>query len=383
MSFPRWTLLLLALIGLPCVSMAEGIGAVSRVRSQPLADGAPAWTIDTEGGVRMQVEFPDADIVRIRAGRNGQLPVSKDQAAPIVLPQPARQLAVAVEEESSEIRFRTAALQLRIQRAPLRLSLDRIENGKAVPLWQELQPLELDERQSVQVLSSSADERFFGGGQQNGRFQFKGRELDISYSGGWEEGDRPNPAPMLLSSRGWGMLRNTWADGSYDLRQPDQSTLLHQEDGFDAYFFVGEGLPALLERYTALTGRAGLLPRWALSYGDADCYNDGDNRKKPGTVPEGWSDGPTGTTPDVVQSVAAKYREHDMPGGWILPNDGYGCGYTDLPRTVQELAKHGFRTGLWTEDGVDKIAWESEVWCADHPTHMIHYNGERFLGPYE
>ena len=87
-------------------------------------------------------------------------------------------------------------------------------------------------------------------------------------------------------------------------------------------------------------------------------YNDGDNRKKPGTVPEGWSDGPTGTTPDVVQSVAAKYREHDMPGGWILPNDGYGCGYTDLPRTVQELAKHGFRTGLWTEDGVDKIAWE-------------------------
>jgi len=32
---------------------------------------------------------------------------------------------------------------------------------------------------------------------------------------------------------------------------------------------------------------------------------------------------------------------------------------------------------------VDKIAWESEVWCADHPTHMIHYNGERFLGPYE
>lgn len=32
---------------------------------------------------------------------------------------------------------------------------------------------------------------------------------------------------------------------------------------------------------------------------------------------------------------------------------------------------------------VDRIAWESEVWCADHPTHMIHYNGERFLGPYE
>jgi hypothetical protein len=28
------------------------------------------------------------------------------------------------------------------------------------------------------------------------------------------------------------------------------------------------------------------------------------------------------------------------------------------------------------------IAWETEVWCADHPTHLIHFNGERFLGPY-
>jgi hypothetical protein len=28
------------------------------------------------------------------------------------------------------------------------------------------------------------------------------------------------------------------------------------------------------------------------------------------------------------------------------------------------------------------IAWETEAWCADNPTHMIHFNGERFLGPY-
>ncbi|MGH8541495.1 MAG: BsuBI/PstI family type II restriction endonuclease [Stenotrophobium sp.] len=29
-----------------------------------------------------------------------------------------------------------------------------------------------------------------------------------------------------------------------------------------------------------------------------------------------------------------------------------------------------------------EIAWETEVWCADNPTHLIHFNGERFLGPY-
>lgn len=29
-----------------------------------------------------------------------------------------------------------------------------------------------------------------------------------------------------------------------------------------------------------------------------------------------------------------------------------------------------------------EIAWETEVWCANAPTHIIHFNGVRFLGPY-
>lgn len=29
------------------------------------------------------------------------------------------------------------------------------------------------------------------------------------------------------------------------------------------------------------------------------------------------------------------------------------------------------------------IAWETEVWVADAPSHMIHFNGVRFLGPYD
>lgn len=29
------------------------------------------------------------------------------------------------------------------------------------------------------------------------------------------------------------------------------------------------------------------------------------------------------------------------------------------------------------------IAWETEVWIADAPEHMIHFNGDKFLGPYK
>ncbi len=32
---------------------------------------------------------------------------------------------------------------------------------------------------------------------------------------------------------------------------------------------------------------------------------------------------------------------------------------------------------------LSEISWETEVWIADNPSHLIHFDGERFLGPYE
>ena len=229
--------LLSALAAAPAV--AEPLGNLARISAAPSKDGSPGWDIRTDNGMLLRVDLLGEDMLRVQAGRNGTLSGAGDKAAPIVVPQPAAKVAAQLEEDATEVRIRTAALVLHIQRQPLRLALDRRDAGGAVPLWRELQPLDLGKEQSVQVLSSDADEHFFGGGQQNGRFAFKGRELEVSYSGGWEEGDRPNPAPMLLSARGWGMLRNTWSDGTYDLRQADQATLLHREGRFDAYYFVG------------------------------------------------------------------------------------------------------------------------------------------------
>ena len=31
---------------------------------------------------------------------------------------------------------------------------------------------------------------------------------------------------------------------------------------------------------------------------------------------------------------------------------------------------------------MDKLAWETEVWIANMPEHLIHLNGNRFMGPY-
>lgn len=41
------------------------------------------------------------------------------------------------------------------------------------------------------------------------------------------------------------------------------------------------------------------------------------------------------------------------------------------------LTKRDFRK--WS----GRIAWETEVWIAEAPSHMIHFNGPRFMGPYD
>lgn len=41
-----------------------------------------------------------------------------------------------------------------------------------------------------------------------------------------------------------------------------------------------------------------------------------------------------------------------------------------------------FETRRTMQSFLSNIAWESEVWIAEDPDHMIHFNGERFLGPY-
>ena len=49
----------------------------------------------------------------------------------------------------------------------------------------------------------------------------------------------------------------------------------------------------------------------------------------------------------------------------------------DLIFITAFLKRDDFRK--WSSD----IAWETEVWIADNPDHLIHFNGTKFLGPYK
>jgi len=41
-----------------------------------------------------------------------------------------------------------------------------------------------------------------------------------------------------------------------------------------------------------------------------------------------------------------------------------------------------FPSCAFMADSFEKIAWETVMWAANEPSHLIHLNGSRFLGPY-
>lgn len=94
-----------------------------------------------------------------------------------------------------------------------------------------------------------------------------------------------------------------------------------------------------------------------------------------------------GKMPDLVV--------HDTERNWLVLIEAVTSHGPVSPKRLEELkvlfrgSKVGlvFVTAFMDRGGfarfMGEIAWETEVWVAESPAHMIHFNGERFLGPYE
>lgn len=240
-----------------------------------------------------------------------------------------------------QFRFSSGSVTVYGQYEPLRLSLYRV--GDPAPLWEEAAPMEWNATSTRQTLHGSIGERFYGCGMQNGFLDHSGRVVPIQIGGGWDEGGRANPAPFYMSSKGYGVLRNTFSPGTYSFQ--DRTSLSHDDLGLDSFFFVGSDMREVLQLYTSVVGRPFMPPIWGLWLGDSDCYNN--ERHGFDTL--------------TALDVAKNYTKHNMPRGWMMVNDGYGCSYTSrasLRAAQQGLQNEGIQMGLWTSTGLGNATWE-------------------------
>jgi hypothetical protein len=100
---------------------------------------------------------------------------------------------------------------------------------------------------------------------------------------------------------------------------------------------------------------------------------------------------------DIVIPAPAKMPDvvvHDAKRNWLLLIEAVtSAGPVDGKRRkeLKDLfagcnAGLVFVTAFSTREVMrsflTQISWETEVWVAEDPEHLIHFNGERFLGPY-
>lgn len=115
------------------------------------------------------------------------------------------------------------------------------------------------------------DEHLYGTGSRALPLDRRGRKLTLYNEAhyGYQNGEPTLNVslPSVLSSRGYMLFLDNHAAGTLDLGATDKNTLEYRgEELFNlAYFIIaGESYAEILSRYTQLTGRQPLPPRWAM-----------------------------------------------------------------------------------------------------------------------
>ncbi|MBJ6110252.1 hypothetical protein JAO73_14610 [Hymenobacter sp. BT523] len=114
-------------------------------------------------------------------------------------------------------------------------------------------------------------ERLYGTGSRALPLDRRGHRLELYNQAHYgSQNNEPNlniALPTVLSSRGYMLFFDNHAPGYLDLGKADKNVLEYGGEGLTSlsYFVItGRNQAEILERYTALTGRQPLPPRWAL-----------------------------------------------------------------------------------------------------------------------
>jgi alpha-glucosidase len=165
-----------------------------------------------------------------------------------------------------------------------------------------------------------------------------------------------SPMPFIQSDKGWGIFYNSTRLHFFDAGCFDPGKLLIYAPGektVDFFLFAGRGMPAVLDRYTTLTGKPYVLPRWA--YGFAFGSNTMENQFN-------------------VLDNAYRFRQENMPCDiyWLEPQ--WMSKHYDYS-TSQDWDRTKFVADWpWSKDyerlfirRLDDMGFKLALWlCVDH-----------------
>lgn len=217
---------------------------------------------------------------------------------------------VSFSETSDSFMFQTTKVNLRIYKRPFRIEV-YAKDGKI--LSSDAGAGAVKEGESVAAVKNlHPDEHFFGFGERMDFIDQRNKNLKLNVGRG--KGlphivgaynileANYSPVPFFMSTRGYGIfLHNSFAT-EWDMGQSrdDQYSFKAADGELDYYFIYGPDFPSILSDYTSLTGRAPLIPKFALGL-HAGTYSGGT-----------WGHEALTSDTYVIQ-MARKFRELGIP----------------------------------------------------------------------
>ena len=328
---------------------------------------------------RMTIDFYGENIFRVFQDNSGGIirdPEAKPEAQ-ILVDQPRRKVSgLSVDEKEGYITLITAQVRIELNKQTGLMKVFNPLTGKCV--IEEVAPVIFGPKEVTVTLKENPEEYFYGGGVQNGRFSHKGKVIAIENQNSWTDGGVASPAPFYWSTNGYGMMWYTFRKGEYDFGATEKNIvkLSHNSSYLDIFYMVNDGAVSLLNDFYQLTGNPVLLPKFGFYEGHLNAYNrdywkedekgilfeDGkrykESQKDNGGIKESLN-GEKNNYQFSARAVIDRYKNHDMPLGWLLPNDGYGAGYGQTETLDGNIAnlkslgdyarKNGVEIGLWTQ----------------------------------
>lgn len=245
----------------PCAAQSEVLAS---------AAAAPDGFTAAIGEEHLHVIVCGPAAIHVLAAPGAAVPSAPDQ--PWLLPREVGcpGAAFQVEQNPQVLALTTSALRVEfsLKRASLQFkdiqgNLLIQEDDRALP--RSYEPAVPSGEKSYFVIDRFApdkSEAFYGLGQhQGGIFNYRGNTIRLAQ----ENSDIA--IPLLVSSKGYGLLWNT-AAFSYGDNRFEQVLNLEAlaGNGLDYFFLYGPDLDQVIHQYRNLTGHVPMLPRWAYGF---------------------------------------------------------------------------------------------------------------------
>lgn len=302
-----------------------------------------------------------------------------------------------VSENTTHITVSTSALVLKIQKSPYQLSV--YEGGGQTLIAKEYDPsssrvfewLTNGDTAITKIgtnFFTPSEEKFWGFGERYNLMDQRGNDVDIyTYDQYLDHGERTYlPIPFFINSGGYGIYLDTTYYSEFNIATESgdkygfkQDTGAGLDTTFDYYFIKGPEPKDVIQRYTDVTGKPQLPPKWA--FGPWMIANEWDKQSEAQTQIDN-----TGTY-DIPATVLALEAWSDEETFYIWNDAQYTAQPGSYCFTYNDFTFPG--TGKWPDprqlvqnahnENIHVLLWQAPVQKYLDYAHTQKDNDEQYM----